>query len=164
MGQGAAEKVLRPTLNIGVIDGGLKVNMIPAKCTFQADIRLPIGLKAETVLAHIDDVLASYPDISYTVQQAASNPASYCDADHGIVQIMASIAESVTGQRPVAIPSLGATDCKFWRYLDIPAFVYGVSPESMGAENEHILIEEFLAVVKVHALTVWEYLVAEQRC
>jgi succinyl-diaminopimelate desuccinylase len=158
MGQGAADNVLVPTLNVGVIHGGLKVNMIPEQCVFQADIRLPIGLKAETVLDHIDTILLSFPDVSYTIQREASNPASFCDANHPLAQTMADMAEEVTGKRPVAIPGLGATDCKFWRYKGIPAFVYGVSPQSMGTENERVLIEEFLSVVKVHAITVLEYL------
>lgn len=162
MGQGAANQMLVPTLNIGTLNGGIKVNMIPETCTFQADIRLPIGLEPETVLWHIDQALVAYPDASYMVQHAASNPASYCDATHPVAKTMARMADLVTGQRPVAILGLGATDCKFWRYLNIPAFVYGVSPKSQGTENECVLIEEFLNVVKVHALTVWEYLEGEQ--
>lgn len=158
MGQGTADNMLVPTLNIGVIHGGLKVNMIPEQCVFQADIRLPIGLKAEPVLDHIDTILLSFPDASYTIQQEASNPASFCDLNHPIARTMTDMAEKVTGDRPVAIPGVGGTDCKFWRYKGIPAFVYGVSPQTMGTENERVLIEEFLSVVKVHAITVFEYL------
>lgn len=32
MGEGAADIMLKATLNIGTVHGGLKVNMIPAKC------------------------------------------------------------------------------------------------------------------------------------
>jgi succinyl-diaminopimelate desuccinylase len=40
MGKGAADIVPKVTLNIGVIEGGLKVNMVPSACRFEADIRL----------------------------------------------------------------------------------------------------------------------------
>src|SRR5437870_2611222 len=44
MGEGAADIVSKVTLNIGVIEGGLKVNMVPFACRFEADIRLPLGV------------------------------------------------------------------------------------------------------------------------
>jgi acetylornithine deacetylase/succinyl-diaminopimelate desuccinylase-like protein len=158
MGPGAADIMLVPTLNVGVIRGCLKVNMIPEKCVFEADVRLPIGLKAETVLHHIRSILTNFPEVELRFQEAASNPASFCDAAHPIAEVMADVAESVTGRRPVAIPGLGATDCKFWRYKGIPAYVYGVSPRSMGTKNEHVEIDDFLSIVKVHTVAAWEYL------
>jgi acetylornithine deacetylase/succinyl-diaminopimelate desuccinylase-like protein len=62
MGKGAADIVLRPTLNIGTIRGGLKVNMIPDQCVFEADIRMPVGLKAEEVMNVIHEILRGYPE------------------------------------------------------------------------------------------------------
>jgi acetylornithine deacetylase/succinyl-diaminopimelate desuccinylase-like protein len=61
MGPGAADIMLVPKLNVGVIRGGLKVNMISEQCVFEADVRLPIGLKAETVLHHMRNFLTKLP-------------------------------------------------------------------------------------------------------
>ena len=47
MGAGAADTLATVTLNIGTIHGGLKVNMVPGECKFEADIRLPIGVREE---------------------------------------------------------------------------------------------------------------------
>ncbi|KAI1626729.1 acetylornithine deacetylase/succinyldiaminopimelate desuccinylase-like deacylase [Exophiala viscosa] len=162
MGPGAADIVLKPTVNIGTMHGGIKVNMIPDRCVVEADIRLPIGLTKDVVLKYIDDkVLDGFPQgqVSYQVQKAASNPPSHCPVDHDMVGVLAGAAEKVTGRKPLAIPSLGATDTKFWRYRGVPAYVFGVSPETMAAGvDERVSIDEFLAVVKTHALAVWEYL------
>jgi len=158
MGKGAADIVLKPTLNIGTIKGGLKVNMIPDHCVFEADIRLPVGLKAEEVMDVIDGILKGYPEAKVEVQEAASNPAAACSHDHAMIGILAKNAERVTGMKPLAIPSIGATDCKFWRYKGVPAYVFGVSPETMAARDESVSVEEFLAVVKTHVLVGWEYL------
>ena len=49
MGAGAAEIAPKVTLNIGTINGGLKNNMVPSDCIFEADIRLPIGSEVEHV-------------------------------------------------------------------------------------------------------------------
>jgi succinyl-diaminopimelate desuccinylase len=160
-GKGAAELMLKVTLNIGVIEGGTKVNVIPSKCVFEADIRLPIGLDRSKVLCVINNILASYPEVSLEVQEAASNPSSASDYQHPMVGILARNAEKIVGRKPVAIPSLGASDCKFYRYKDIPAFVFGISPETMAGKDESVDIEEFLKVVKTHVLTAWEYLGGE---
>ncbi|KAK5064600.1 hypothetical protein LTR84_000434 [Exophiala bonariae] len=161
MGRGASESVTTPTVNIGTIRGGVKVNMIPDRCVFEADIRLPIGLTKEVVLESIDALLrAEFPaSASYAVQEAASNPASHCSPTHEMVTALANAAERVTGRKPLAIPSLGATDAKFWRYHGVPAYVYGVGPETMAAAvDERVSVDEFLRVVRTHALAVWTYL------
>lgn len=161
MGKGATDIMLKATLNIGTIHGGLKVNMIPDKCVFEADIRLPLGLKRDEVMDVIYGILKNYQGASVEIQEAASNPAAACAHDHPMVEILARKAEEVTGKKPLAIPSLGATDCKFWRYNDVPAYVFGVSPETMAVVDESISVDEFIAVVKTHALAAWEYLGGE---
>lgn len=158
MGKGATDIMLKATLNIGTLNGGLKVNMIPDKCVFEADIRMPLGLTRDEVLDVIHDILENYPEATVEITEAHSNPAAACAHDHPMVEILARKAKLVTGKRPLAIPSLGATDCKFWRYKDVPAYVFGVSPESMAAVDESVSVDEFIAVVKTHALAAWEYL------
>ena len=39
-----------------------------------------------------------------------------------------------------------------------PAYVYGCSPNGMGAPNESVSIDEFLHVVKTHTLSAYDYL------
>ena len=158
MGQGAADIATKLTLNIGILQAGLKVNMMPNHCHIEADIRIPIGLKAEQVIVVIEGILKDFPQVEMTVHEAASNPAAYCAHDHRMVGLLAGNAELVTGIRPVAVPNLGGTDCKFWRYRDIPAYVYGVSPEGMAMLNESVAVSEFMAVVKTHLLSAWDYL------
>ncbi|POS71984.1 hypothetical protein DHEL01_v209622 [Diaporthe helianthi] len=158
MGKGAADISMKCTLNIGTIHGGLKVNMILGQCVFEADIRMPLGLKAEHVMTLIRQTLTKYPEAKVEIQTAASNPAAASAHDHPMVDILARSAQRVTGRKPLAIPSMGATDCKFYRYRGIPAYIFGVAPDTMGAKDERVSIDDFLAVVKTHVLAGWEYL------
>ncbi|KAK5114058.1 hypothetical protein LTR85_010364 [Meristemomyces frigidus] len=158
MGAGAADSMLKPTVNIGTITGGAKVNMIPSSCIFEADIRLPIGLKAETVLTKIDSIISDIPEASYSVQDAATNPAAASPIHHELVDLLQRNAETVRGSRPLPICSMGATDCKYFRYHGVPAYTYGPSPETMAQKDEKVLVQEFLDTVKVHTLTAWAYL------
>lgn len=158
MGAGAADIMASLTLNIGTVHGGLKVNMIPDACVFEADIRMPMGLDASQVMHAVHSILRDFPQAEVAVQEAASNPSSSCAHDHPMVSILASNAETLSGIRPVAIPSLGATDCKFWRYHKVPAYIYGPAPTRMAAADECVSVDEFMTVIKTHALSAWDYL------
>jgi succinyl-diaminopimelate desuccinylase len=157
MGPGAAALALKATVNIGVLNGGVKVNMIPSTCVLEANKRLPVGLTAEVVLEHIRTLLESFPEAELAVQEAASNPASYFAIDHPLLNAIANNAEQVIGRKPLAVPSLGATDYKFWRYLGVPPYSFGVSPVGMAGVDERVAVGEFLETVKVHAAAVWDY-------
>jgi len=159
MGKGAADIILKPTVNIGTLHGGVKVNMIPSLTTLEADIRLPIGMTRDTVLTHIEShILTKFPEVEMEVQEAASNPAAYTDPDHEMMKALIFNSELVSWRKPLAIPSMGATDCKHWRYASVPAFTYGCSPVSMANKDEKVLVEEFLTVLQTHALAAWDYL------
>lgn len=134
MGEGAASIIARPTVNVGTIKGGLKVNMIPDTCVFELDIRLPVGLFADQVLDVIRSITPEFPDAMIEVepQAPASNPCSFSSIEHPMVHCLSNNAKHLAplGRRPVAIPSMGATDCKHYRYSGVPAYVYGCSPIS----------------------------------
>jgi succinyl-diaminopimelate desuccinylase len=158
MGAGAADNILKPTVNIGTISGGTKVNTIPGDCRFEVDIRLPIGLVAETILKEIDAILKNFPGASYEVQEASSNPPNSCPFDHALTRAIADNAENILGRKPIAIPSLGATDAKHWRYKGVPAYSYGLSPEGMAGIDESVDLDDYINLVKILTLTAWDFL------
>jgi succinyl-diaminopimelate desuccinylase len=59
---------------------------------------------------------------------------------------------------PAPVISLGGTDARLWRYKNIPAIVYGPTPNGMGSTNEYVQVEEFFHVVKCHVLSAYDYL------
>ncbi|KAJ5987496.1 hypothetical protein N7451_011861 [Penicillium sp. IBT 35674x] len=154
MGSGTSTIIALPTVNIGTISGGVKVNMIPESCKFELDIRLPVGLVAAEVMAVIEAVVPRYPDATIELkrQEAASNPSSFSSINHPNIGHLEENVNTVGGFHPRLIPSMGATDCKHYRYIGIPAYVYGCSPHSMAAMNESASVDEVLNVTKVHAL------------
>lgn len=159
LGQGAAEWVRRMTFNPGVVQGGLKVNQIPHECRMEADFRLPVGLDRDAVLAEVAGVLGRH-GAEWHVVEAHSYPPSMADPDGEMARIIQSNAQAATGIRPVPVSSLGGSDSRYWRYRGVPAYLYGPSPVSMGRGDEHVTVEEYLAVVRVHALSAFDYLTA----
>jgi succinyl-diaminopimelate desuccinylase len=69
--------------------------------------------------------------------------------------------EALKGFTPIPIVSLGGTDARLWRYRNIPAYVYGPFPRGMGSTDEHVEIEEFLHIARVHVLSAYDYLMRQ---
>ena len=138
--------------------GGVKVNMLPAACEIEADLRLPVGVDRDDVRRA--DRADRRPLSEVTWEEGASQRANatWSDPEHAMVGHLQDNVQALRGFRPPAIISLGGTDCRFWRAAGTPAYVYGPSPAGMGAPNESVAIDEFLHVVRTHTLSAFDYL------
>ena len=155
LGEGGAEVMSRLSVNIGTIEGGLKVNVIPRECSFEVDLRLPPGLSKEDVMPSVEKIVSKYPGASVEVMRYDGPLWSLPDSE------MASIMRGnsrLLGIDPVPIVSLGGSDLKFWRSKGIPSYYYGPMNHGMGTIDEYVEVEEFIHIVKVHLLSAYEYL------
>jgi len=155
LGEGGAEVMSRLSVNIGTIEGGLKVNVIPRECSFEVDLRLPPGLSKEDVMPSVEKIVSKYPGASVEVMRYDGPLWSLPDSE------MASIMRGnsrLLGIDPVPIVSLGGSDLKFWRSKGIPSYYYGPMNHGMGTVDEYVEVEEFIHIVKVHLLSAYEYL------
>ena len=67
-------------------------------------------------------------------------------------------AESLRGFMPQLIVCLGRTDARLRRYRDSRAKVYGHFPHGMGSADEHVDLDGFLHILRVHLLSVYDNL------
>ena len=155
-GPGAKDIVQRVTVNVGVIQGGLKVNIVPGTCWFEADVRLPPGLGRDEVMARVRQILAGHPEA--TVEEMNYSAPSVCDPDHEMVGILRANARALGRPEPAPIVSLGGTDARLWRQRGIPGFVHGPFPRGMAQADEHVEVEEYLHIVRMHVLSAFDYL------
>jgi succinyl-diaminopimelate desuccinylase len=155
-GGGASEVLQRITVNIGMLQAGLKVNMIPSECLIEADLRLPVGVEKAEVLAAVDEIVSAYPQVTY--EEINYSAPSWCDPEHEMVVILQANARTLSGTEPQPICSLGGTDARLWRAMGVPAYVYGPFPTGMGTGDEHVPIEDFLHIVRTHVLSAYDYL------
>lgn len=156
LGTGATDVVTGVTLNIGMIDGGVKMNVIAAECRVEVDLRCPVGLTSAELLAAFEDVLSRHPSASYELVQQTEP--TWSDPNHEMVTLLQQNAEAVRGIRPNPGISIGATDCRLWREQGIPAYVYGPTPYNMGAPDEFVTLDDLLGTVHVHVLSAFDYL------
>lgn len=161
LGDGAADIADKATVNIGVIRGGLKVNMLPDECLMEVEVRMPPGLGIERVEAELARILEGYPMVTRETRPDHSYPSSWCDPAGEMADIIRANTQQVTGREAVPIVSLGGSDARYWRWRGIPAYLYGPSPKTMGHREEHVTIDELFAVLGVHALSAIDYLATD---
>lgn len=152
LGRGGGDILNRVTVSPGVIQGGLKINVLPGHCRLEVDIRLPLGMTHAAVMAEVERIVAGTPEARLLPVWTHSAEPTASDPTHPMVGILQDVAEGLTGQRPVPAVSLGASDAKHWRRLGVPAFLYGCSPNNMAKPDEWVDVEEYLHVVRSHAL------------
>ncbi len=155
LGEGGAEVMGRLSVNIGTIEGGLKVNVIPRECSFEVDLRLPPGLGKEDVMPRVEEIVSRHPGAS--VEVTRYDGPLWSPPDSEMASIM-RVNSRLLGIDPVPIVSLGGSDLKFWRSKGIPSYYYGPMNHGMGTVDEYVEVEEFIHIVKVHLLSAYEYL------
>jgi succinyl-diaminopimelate desuccinylase len=160
-GVGHAGFIGQPTLNIGRMSGGLKVNVLPSACRLEADIRLPVGMAKEEVRPAIAGILARFPEASWEELSPPDDVPNWSDPDGEMMLIIQDVVVALGRRRPVPVITLGATDTRLWRYHGVPAYVYGASPETMAAADENVLIDDYLHILKTHVLAAVRYLGAD---
>lgn len=106
-----------PTINVGTIHGGAKVNIIPASCFVEVDRRTVPGESVDSVRASIDEAISlargKFADLDAHVELIFNSNPFEVDGDS---QVVATVAESVadaTGSRPEIIGFRGASDARF---------------------------------------------------
>ena len=148
------------TVNIGIIKGGSKVNIVPGTCEVEVDVRVPVGVTWKEIDEALEKSIETEPSISYEYLKDPTTifPATYTLPSEKICEIVYKNAAEVTDDEPLLSFTPGATDCRFYRTMDVPSIVYGPKAYNMAAADEHITVSDLLTVTKVHAGTIIDYL------
>jgi succinyl-diaminopimelate desuccinylase len=144
-----------PSVNFGTIGGGIKVNMQADRCLLEVDIRVPLGQRIETFAKIVTDIAARHGG-TYRLDNFGEPNKS--DESDRLFAIIKKSVEDVTGNTPSFAVGLGCTDARLWRYLDVPAAVYGPDPSTMAKDDEAMPLTDLVTIASVHLQTAREYL------
>ena len=155
-GAGEAETLQRVTVNIGTIEGGASPNLVPTQALARADIRLPVGITTDVLVAKLDDWLGPLEGVTWRAIRRFE--ASFTPPDHEIVVRTAKVAAEVLGSAPAVNMRVGGSDSRWYRPAGVPTVVLGLTPFNMGGADEYVLVDELSAVAKIHTLTAYDFL------
>jgi len=150
-----------PTLNVGVIEGGSAVNMVPARCSVEVDIRYLPGQTRKEYLEKINDAVSGVKrknkEADFKLKVMTSQRPTEISVEEPIVRVIQRNTKKVAGFTPEPIGLSGATVTKqlIERGIKAVGFAPGDRLEPHTA-NESISIREFLRFSAILALIAVE--------
>lgn len=101
-----------PTFNVGVIQGGIKINVVPDNCEALLDMRTVIGQDPESLLKEMNDrlVLEGLSD-RVKVEYVHGKPAVLTPVDSEIVGVAKSTVERIANKSTTLGAATYGTDC-----------------------------------------------------
>ena len=155
-GAGEAETLQRVTVNIGTIEGGTSPNLVPTHAIARADIRLPVGITTDVLVTRLDEWLGPLEGVTWRAIRRFEP--SFTPPDDEIVVRTAKVAHEVLGETPAVNMRVGGSDSRWYRPAGVPTVVLGLTPFNMGGPDEYVLVDELVAVAKIHTLTAFDFL------
>ena len=159
-GAGESHTLQRVTVNIGTIEGGTSPNLVPTHAIARADIRLPVGITTDVLVEKLDEWLKPLEGVTWRAIRRFEP--SFTEPGHEIIQRTAQVAAEVLGEAPAVTMRVGGSDSRWYRQYGVPTVVLGLTPFNMGGADEYVLVDELLAVAKIHTLVAYDFLSAEQ--
>ena len=157
-GRGTGRMAERLTMSLGTLRGGGQVNLIPARCEADIDVRLPPGMTTRGLERQIRRRLhsAGSKDVDVTVLNRCDPYVS--SPRDPLITLLVANGRDVLGTAPTPVIRLGYTDGRFFRREGIPTAVYGPRVHRMGGPDEYVEQDEVLQVAQIHLATVLDYL------
>ena len=116
-----------PTVNVGTIRGGDKVNVVSDWCEFELDFRFLPGSSEKEILSSLKKTIRRYTD-NYKIRiQGIQNP-YYISPEHPLVRSLVCAMRSLKIS-PKISGSEGATVITFFKERNIPAVATGFGKE-----------------------------------
>lgn len=138
--QQLAKLLKPPTMNIGTIRGGDKVNVVADFCEFELDFRFLPGMSAEVLLKGIKKIIQNHTQ-DFNIEIEGMQKPYYIDKAHPLINCLRSAIKK-TGVKPDIKGSEGATVISFFQDKGIPAIATGFGCEGKAhTADEYIIID-----------------------
>lgn len=137
-----------PTMNVGMIIGGDKVNMVPDFCEFALDTRFLPGMDEKEILKDIKDAIKSETNKFKVIIDDIQAPYEI-DRSHKYVKAYLKTCHDFKCKAAVK-GSEGATVITFFQKHNIPAFATGFGAHGTAHTNdEYIYVQSLYSGTKV---------------
>lgn len=153
-----------PTLNVGTIGGGTKINMVPDLCSASIDLRTVPGQSHAALLDEVrrmaDAQAAAVPGLKFEIQVTNDKPPLVTAADAPFVQLALAAATQVLDRTPSLRGAPYLTDGSLLAgATGTPAVVCGPGPQQMAHQvDESLAVDELSCAFRFYAALAAAYL------
>jgi acetylornithine deacetylase/succinyl-diaminopimelate desuccinylase-like protein len=159
----------KPTLNIGAIRGGTKINVVPDRCEIEVDRRMLPGEKKEEVLREMKGILDSLQSqdsfFQYRMEEIDFTEPSEIDPEEQIARIGIEAIQEVMGEKPRIHGFSGFTDSRFYiNQFHIPALIFGPGAmDQSHTTDESVEVDALVRGTHIYGLILLKFLSLEER-
>jgi len=142
-----------PTMNVGLIKGGIKVNVVPDTCEAQLDMRIVKGQTPESVLKMMNERLRSSGLADHVrVEYIHGKPAVLTPTDSVIVETTVDAVGRLMGVHPTLGTATYGTDCSVLQPKNgIQNIICGPgSIEQAHQPDEYIRLDQLYKSVEIY--------------
>jgi acetylornithine deacetylase/succinyl-diaminopimelate desuccinylase-like protein len=167
----ATAGIVSPTLNIGLIKGGINTNVVPDQVAFRIDRRVIPEEDPALVEAELHELIGASakhnPQVKIEVRRLLlAEPLTPRAGTERIAAALQRRAKEVLG---TDVPIAGVplyTDARHYAAAGIPVVLYGAGPRSIGEANAHnanenLRLSDLRAATKIVAMAVADLLATE---
>jgi acetylornithine deacetylase/succinyl-diaminopimelate desuccinylase family protein len=157
----------KPTFNIGTIQGGTKINVVPDRCEIELDRRILPGEKKDEILREIKKILDSVqsqdPFFKYQMEEIDFAEPSEIDAEEEIVKIGLEAIREVREEKPTIKGFSGFTDARFYiNQCHIPALIFGPGEvDQSHTTDESVEVDALVQAAQIYGLILINYLLGK---
>ncbi len=154
MGAEGLEKIFfRLSCNVGLIEGGVKTNVVAPNATLEFDMRIPHGLSVEHVLEMVREAVADIEGVE--IEHVAGEDPNYTHPDTMLGKAVEEASAKVLGSKPMPSLVMGATDGRHFRMYGSEAVVYGPGEwERIHGYDERIKVDDVRKAFRIYLLTI----------
>ena len=148
----------RLIMNVGMIRGGTKINIVPSSAEAIVDIRILPGMTHETVMKEIEEILKDSEIHGISFETVLKADSSYQNIDNPFINFMKDTVSKGINIKPTLYMISGFTDARFFRAKGIPTVIYGCGGENFHGVDEFITVDNLISTTKAYALTAINFL------
>ncbi|MDP2939342.1 MAG: M20 family metallopeptidase [Candidatus Omnitrophota bacterium] len=138
----------KPTINIGTIKGGDKVNMVADFCEFEVDLRFLPGMTAQNILNEIKKIIKANAK-KFKLEINGLQKPSIIKKDNPLIKTLIKVNKRLRGHFRLK-GSEGATVISFFNEKAIPAVATGFGSRNQAhATDEFVLIDNLYKGAKL---------------
>ncbi len=147
-----------PTVNVGTIRGGNKINVVPDKCEMEVDIRLPIGFSVKEAEEKLEELLKDFKD-DVSINVIAGIEPNYTSPTTRLVSLIKRNIKEILGINPDVFVQWASSDARYFRLKGIPTIHYGPAEvKGIHGYNERVRVEDVVTAAKVYAGVAIDFL------
>ncbi len=152
----AASRALdRVTINVGRIQGGTMINVVPDECEADVALCIPAGVSPAILAEQIKVELAAMAE----VEVLAITEPNFTRPDDPVVSSVQRASREVLGTTAKPIHDIATSDAHAFRLRGIPTLLYGPGDSGLAhAVDERVSVKETVATAKIFALAALDYL------